>query len=86
MKKVMLREVMLINSWSFSGPVLSTLLCSLRAARGLICMIDCQTVQVFECLLLIYRFCAFCQNTSKKARHIQERWLVAAMLYSFSRD
>jgi len=56
----MLREVMLIYSWTFSGPVLSTLLCSLRAVRGFIIMIDCQYVQVFEWFLLLYRFCAFC--------------------------
>jgi len=55
----MLRVVMLIDSWTFSGPVLSTLLCSLRAARGLINMIDCQSVHVIEWFLLLYRFCAF---------------------------
>jgi len=36
----MFREVMLIYSWTFSGPVLSTPLCSLRSVRGLIIMID----------------------------------------------
>jgi len=56
----MLREVVLIYSWTFSGPVLSMLLCSLRAVRGFIIMIDCQYVQVFEWFLLLYRFCAFC--------------------------
>jgi len=56
----MLRQVMLIYSRTFSGQVLSTLLCSLRAARGLINMIDCQSVQMLKWFLLLYRFCAFC--------------------------
>jgi len=56
----MLRDAMLIYSWTFSDPLLSTLLCSLRAVRGLVNMIDCRSVQVFEWLLLLYRFCAFC--------------------------
>jgi len=56
----MLREVMLIYSWTFLGPVLSTVLCSLRAARGLINMVDCQSLHVFEWFLLSYHFCAFC--------------------------
>jgi len=56
----MLQEVLLIFSWTFSGPVLSTLLCSLCAARVLINMINSQSVQVFEWFLFLYRFCAFC--------------------------
>jgi len=65
----MLREVMLIYSWTFSGPVLLTLLCRLHAVRGLINVIDCQSVHVFEWFLLLYRFCAFCQYKLKSKKH-----------------
>jgi len=34
--------------------------CSLRTARGLIDMIGCQSVPMFEWFLLLYHFCAFC--------------------------
>jgi len=49
----MLREVMLIYSWTLSGPVFSKLLCSLRAVSVFFNMIDCQSVQVFEWFLLL---------------------------------
>jgi len=72
---VMLKCVMLIAvaKWMFVtrsdvnlflvvfGPdAVDALVCSLRTARGLINMIGCQFVQMFEWFLLLYRFCAFC--------------------------
>jgi len=59
---------MLIYSWSFSGPVLSTLLCSLRTARSLINMIgsNVRIVSALVSFLCFLSIQAIKQETFRK--------------------
>jgi len=63
--------------------MLSTLLCKCCAWFYQSNVIKCQSVQVFEWLLLLYGFCAFCVKQVKKQETLRERLLVA-ILNSFS--
>jgi len=78
-KTVVLREVMLIYSWSFSGLVLSTLLCVayvLRVVRSIWSAADLLKCSNGSCSCIVS---VLFVSTSEKARNIQERWLVAIL-------